>query len=112
APRRWGRRGGPRYIAPVSAPRVSVLPPARDAAATLPAALRSLRRQTMADWECVLVDDGSLDGTAALAGVSAAEDSLFAVLATPRAGLVAALSAGLARCRGRYVARMDADDLM
>jgi len=89
-----------------------VLLPARDAAATLPAALRSLRRQTMADWECVLVDDGSLDGTAALAGVVAAEDSRFAVLATPRAGLVAALSAGLARCRGRYVARMDADDLM
>jgi cellulose synthase/poly-beta-1,6-N-acetylglucosamine synthase-like glycosyltransferase len=96
----------------VSAPRVSVLLPARDATATLPAALESLRRQTMADWECVLVDDGSRDETGVLADAVAAADARFTVLMTPRHGLVAALSAGLARCRGEYVARMDADDLM
>ena len=89
-----------------------MLLPAHDAAATLPAALRTLRRQTMRDWECVLVDDGSQDATGALAHAAAREDPRLVVLGTPRAGIVTALSAGLARCRGRYVARMDADDLM
>src|SRR5262245_22345289 len=94
---------------PTSPPRVSVLLPARDAAATLPAALASLRRQTLPDWECVVVDDGSRDDTARIA---AARDPRIVVTATPRAGLVAALTTGLARCRGKYVAGMDADDVM
>ena len=89
-----------------------MLLPARDAGATLPAALASLGRQTMPDWECVLVDDGSVDATAAVAARAAAVDPRFVVISQPRDGLVAALSAGLDRCRGRYVARMDADDLM
>ena len=93
-------------------PRVSVLLPARDAAATLGASLRSVRRQTLADWECVIVDDGSRDDTLAIARAAAAEDPRFVVCATPPSGLVAALRTGLAVCRGDLVARMDADDLM
>ena len=42
----------------------------------------------------------------------AAQDARFAVVATAQEGLVAALQTGLAYCRGRFVARMDADDLM
>ena len=56
----------------MSAPRVSVLLPARDAAATLDAALASLVRQSETDWECLLVDDGSLDATPRLAAAWAA----------------------------------------
>jgi glycosyltransferase involved in cell wall biosynthesis len=92
-------------------PRVSILLPARDAGTTLSAALASLRRQTLSDWECTIVDDGSRDDTGRIAG-AAARDPRIAVMTTPRAGLVAALTAGLARCRGAYVARMDADDVM
>ena len=93
-------------------PAVSILLPARDAAATLPACLRSVRRQTFGDWECVLVDDGSRDETRAVADGAAAADARVRVVPTPRQGLVPALTAGLAACRGRFVARMDADDLM
>jgi cellulose synthase/poly-beta-1,6-N-acetylglucosamine synthase-like glycosyltransferase len=89
-----------------------VLLPARDAAATLPAALASLRRQTWTDWECVVVDDGSRDETREVAAAVAAVDPRVAVVSTPPRGLVPALGAGLERCRGEYVARMDADDLM
>jgi glycosyltransferase involved in cell wall biosynthesis len=78
----------------------------------LPAALRSLRRQTFADWECVVVDDGSRDDTLASAEAVAAVDPRIAAVAIPSTGLVGALAAGLARCRGEFVARMDADDLM
>lgn len=96
----------------VAAPVLSVLVPAFDAAPTLPACLRSLARQTETRWECVVVDDGSRDDTPACLRTFAAADDRFVVLAQPHAGLVAALTTGLARCRGRWVARLDADDLM
>lgn len=93
-------------------PLVSILLPARDAAATLGAALRSVARQRAVSWECVVVDDGSRDDTLACARWFAARDARFRVATGPRRGLVAALDAGLAHCRGRLVARLDADDLM
>ena len=95
-----------------AAPRISVLLPVWNAAATLPACLASLRRQTEANWECTLVDDGSSDASLAIAREHAASDPRIELLALPHRGLVPALNAGLAHCRGRYVARMDADDLM
>ena len=93
-------------------PLISVLLPVWNAAATLPACLRSLQRQTEQRWQCVLVDDGSEDDSLAWARWFAAQDARFAVVATAHQGLVAALQTGLAHCRGRFVARMDADDLM
>lgn len=93
-------------------PDVSVVLPAFDAEATLGAALASIRRQTLARFECVVVDDGSRDGTADVACRVAREDARFRVLARPHRGIVAALRAGLEACRAPFVARMDADDLM
>lgn len=88
-----------------------MLLPVRDAAATLAAALRSLARQSHADFDCLVVDDGSTDGSRAIATAFAREDARFHVLALPRRGLVHALNDGLERCRSDLVARMDADDL-
>jgi len=93
-------------------PLVSVLLPVRNADATLEASLRSVARQSERRFECVVVDDGSTDRSGVIARRSAAADPRFAVVAGPGRGLVAALAAGLARCRAPYVARMDADDLM
>ena len=94
------------------APVVSVLLPAHDAAGTLPAALRSLERQTETRWECVLVDDGSRDATRAIAERAARTDARVRVVTMPHGGIVAALQVGLLHCRAPLVARMDADDLM
>jgi len=94
------------------APRISVLLPVWNAAVTLPACLASLRRQTATDWECALIDDGSTDASLAIARACAARDGRLRVLARPHQGLVAALNAGLSECRGRFIARMDADDVM
>ncbi len=93
-------------------PVVSILLPAFDAEATLPACLRSVRRQTEPRWECVIVDDGSRDGTLACARSFAAEDDRFVVVSNSHGGLVRALEAGLGSCRAPVVARMDADDVM
>jgi glycosyltransferase involved in cell wall biosynthesis len=93
-------------------PEISILLPACDAATTLAACLSSIARQTEPRWECVVVDDGSVDATRACADRFAARDGRFRVVATPHRGLVHALNVGLELCRGRVVARMDADDLM
>lgn len=96
----------------MDAPLVSVLVPVRDAAPTLAAALETVRRQTERDWECVVVDDGSRDDSAAIARGFAARDARFRVLEAPPRGIVAALNLGLEACRGAFVARHDGDDLM
>ena len=93
-------------------PRVSILLPVLDAEATLGACLQSVRRQTLRDFECLVVDDGSRDASPAIARRFAEADARFRVLALPHRGLVPALEAGLAECRGECVARMDADDWM
>jgi glycosyltransferase involved in cell wall biosynthesis len=93
-------------------PAVSVLLPFYGAEATLPSALRSLRRQSLVEWECVLVDDGSTDAGCEVARRAAAGDPRFRVVSLRHGGLVAALNAGVAHCRAPLVARMDADDVM
>ena len=93
-------------------PEVSILLPACDAEATLAPCLRSVLRQREPRFECVLVDDGSEDGTRDCARRFGARDPRIRVIATAHHGLVAALNTGLAHCRAPLVARMDADDLM
>ncbi len=95
----------------MSEPLVSVLLPAYNAESTLPAALESIRRQRLARFECVVVDDGSTDATRAIAERVASRDSRVRVLTIAHAGIVAALEAGLDACRAPFVARMDADDV-
>lgn len=90
------------------APRTSFLIPVRDGAETLGAALDSVLAQTVADFEVVVVDDGSTDGSAEVA--EATGDPRVRVERIAATGLVGALNAGLAVCRGALVARMDADD--
>ncbi|HET9933666.1 MAG TPA: glycosyltransferase [Polyangiaceae bacterium] len=96
----------------MSTPKVSVLIPAYNAERTLEATLRSVLRQTLQSWECVVVDDGSTDRTAALLHEYARRDARVVATTSEHLGIVGALNKGLERCRGDYVARLDADDVM
>lgn len=92
-------------------PLVSVLLPVYNARKTLFRALRSLQCQTLSDWECLLVDDGSSDGSPDLCRRFVESDPRFRLERRPHAGIVAALNHGLSLARGEYLARLDADDL-
>lgn len=92
-------------------PGISVLMPVRNEAAYLPAALRSLYRQTSRDWELVAVDDGSHDETPDILAEAARQDPRIRVIRRNGGGLVAALNAGLSACRAPLLARMDGDDI-
>lgn len=100
-------RGRARFFEPA----VTVLLPVYNAAATLRAAVRSICSQTFSDWELLIVNDGSTDDSASIAQQCALNDRRITVLHRPHEGLVAALEAGLQQARGRYLARMDADDI-
>lgn len=93
-----------------AAPSVSVLLPVRNGAATIERAVASIRVQTFRDWELVVVDDGSTDGTADAVEAWARDDARVRLIASEGNGIVAALNTGLAAARGEFIARMDADD--
>jgi glycosyltransferase involved in cell wall biosynthesis len=91
-------------------PTVTVVMPAYDAAAFISEAIESVLAQTFSDWELVVVDDGSTDGTPGV--VSAYDDPRIRLLAIAHAGLpAAARNRGLATSESRFVAFLDADDL-
>jgi glycosyltransferase involved in cell wall biosynthesis len=89
---------------------VSVVLPARNAAATLGAAVASLRAQDLGDFEIVLVDHGSTDGTWALMGELARSDDRIRILRC-EGTFVEAANLAWRTASGDLVARMDADDL-
>ncbi len=95
---------------PPGAPLVSVLVAARDAESTLGLAVRSILDQSLTDLELIVVDDHSSDRTAEI--VAAVDDPRLVVLTNDEhRGLAASLNIGLDHARGRYVARLDADDV-
>jgi glycosyltransferase involved in cell wall biosynthesis len=97
---------------PPALPRVSVLLPVYNAEEYVPAMLESLHRQTLNDFEVIMVDDGSTDRSGALLEQAAATDARFRLIRqAANTGIVAALNRGLDECRAPYVARMDADDI-
>lgn len=92
-------------------PLVSILVPAFNAEGTLADTLRSALASSYSNLELVLVDDGSTDGTTAIAQAIAKDDKRVRVFRKPHCGVSAALNFGIAQCRGEFVARLDADDL-
>jgi glycosyltransferase involved in cell wall biosynthesis len=91
------------------APVVSVIVPAHNAEETLPETIDSVRRQTLPDFELIVIDDGSTDGTAqCLQGI---DDPRIRVFSYPNGGLAVARNRGIENSLGEFVTFIDADDL-
>jgi glycosyltransferase involved in cell wall biosynthesis len=89
--------------------QVSVVIPTYNRAALVLEAVGSVLAQTVQDVEVIVVDDGSTDNTRQR--IAAVNDTRVCYVYQSNAGCAAACNAGLARCRGRYVAFLDSDDL-
>lgn len=92
-------------------PRVSIVLPVWNGDGYIRQAVESIGRQTLSDFELLVVDDGSVDSTPAILSELAAVDPRIRVISRPHLGLVNALNVGFGNCRSEFVARMDADDI-
>ena len=95
----------------MSDPLVTVARSVFNAAATVGLAVRSILAQTCGDWELIVIDDGSTDRTREI--LSRAQDPRIRFIQEPSGnlGLAPRLNQCVRLARGRYIARMDADDV-
>ncbi len=92
-------------------PTISTVMPVRNADRYLGAAVGSILAQTFDDFELLAVDDGSTDNSLRLLQAFAAEDERIHVISLAPTGIVGTLNVALAMARGKFIARMDADDI-
>lgn len=92
-------------------PEVSVLTSCYNASRWLQEAIDSVLSQTFQCFEFILVDDGSTDDTWNIIKSYRARDQRIVAISKDKTGLADSLNLGIARARGRWIARLDADDL-
>lgn len=92
--------------------KVSVIMPVYNAGRFLGDALDSIAKQTLSDFECICVDDGSSDSSAEIVRGYARSDPRFRLIGQPNAGPAAARNHGIDDSSGEYIYCIDADDVM
>lgn len=101
------------FEAPKVRPHFSIVAPAYKTAAYLPSFISSVRTQDYSDWELIIVDDGSPDGTAELLQRAAREESrIIPVISEENVGTHNARALGVSQSRGIYTILFDSDDEM
>ena len=92
-------------------PTVTVIIPVYNGEAFLPDAIESIQKQTFEDWECIVVDDGSMDLSENVARAFGERDPrIWTIRLDRNGGAAQAFNHALCRARGRYVAFLAADD--
>jgi len=91
-------------------PKVSVVTPVFNAERFLPAAIESILGQTFPDFELLIIDDGSTDGSPEIGRRYQRQDARVRLLAQDKRGVSATRNLGLSQARGVYIAWLDADD--
>lgn len=91
-------------------PRFSVVIPLYNKASTIGTTLASLTRQSLDQWEAIVVDDGSIDVGPAIVEAYVRDDPRITLVRQPNAGVAAARNTGIAAARAELVAFLDADD--
>jgi glycosyltransferase involved in cell wall biosynthesis len=94
----------------VRPPVVSVIMSMRNSAATVGSAVRSVRLQSLRDWELIVIDDGSSDQSSAIVG-EFHDERIRIIRESHSAGLATRLNQAVALAKGEFIARMDADDI-
>lgn len=94
----------------VQEPLISIIIPVYNGEKWLPRSLGSIEAQTFRNWECILIDDGSQDGSPIVCDEYAARDRRFHVIHQTNGGISAARNTGLEAAHGQYVTFCDQDD--
>lgn len=94
------------------APKVSVIVPIYNVKQYLKAMLDSVSEQKFEEFEVLLIDDGSSDGSAEIAKAYAAKDKRYRYIRQENAGVSAARNRGIEEAKGDYLAFYDADDIV
>lgn len=89
---------------------ISIIVPCYNQAKYMREALDSVLASTLSDWECIIVNDGSMDATLDVAREYEAKDSRFVVVDIPNGGLANARNIGIQHSHGKYILPLDSDD--
>lgn len=92
-------------------PLVSIVIPAYNAELTISDCLNSLLAQTYSNFEIIVIDDGSDDSTWNICNVFKSRHTNIYVYKQRNSGIASALNYGISKAKGKYIARMDADDI-
>jgi len=91
-------------------PKVSIIIPVYNTEAYISRCLQSVQNQTVDDWECLLVDDGSTDKSGVLCDKYAEKDNRFIVIHKENGGVSTARNKGIEAAKGEYCCFIDSDD--
>lgn len=95
----------------MTAPAISVIMPVYNGEAFLAEAIESILNQTFADFEFIIVNNASTDGTPEILAAYSARDARIRVHLQEKRGVAHAVNLAVSLATGRYIARMDADDI-
>jgi len=90
-------------------PKISVVMPVYNSERYLREALDSIINQSFSDFECLVIDDGSTDGSSDI--IKSFNDPRIICITKDHSGLIDTLNQGIAQCKGDYIARCDSDDI-
>lgn len=92
-------------------PLVSIVLPVYNAEKYIRETLASISNQTLSDWELIAINDGSTDASESILNNFAKNEHRMSVVSRQNKGLIATLNEGISLAKGKWIARMDADDI-
>jgi len=92
-------------------PMISVVMPVYNGGKYLDEAIQSILNQTYANFEFIIINDGSTDKSLEIIEKYKKQDERIILISRENRGLIASLNEGIDKARGKYIARMDADDI-
>ena len=92
-------------------PVISLIMPAYNIEQYVPYGIKSVLSQTFANWELIIINDGSIDDTGRICEYYSQKDSRITVFQTENQGVSAARNIGLNFAKGEYIAFIDGDDI-
>lgn len=91
-------------------PSISIVIPVYNGASELDIPIKSLQNQTQTDFEVIIIDDGSIDGTAERIETFSANDNRIKYFYQSNQGVAIARNNGIREAKGKYICFLDADD--